>query len=362
MPSVTRNYLIAGALALGVALWMLTGLWWGGAAPEAGVAGAPPADEGPLLTVEVSVVRGQPIERRIVAQGQVRPERSATLRAQTAGQVESVAVDAGQAVQPGDVLVQLALDDRPARLREARAVLQQRKREYEAARHLGATGLQSKVRQDEAAAALESARANVERIQLDIEHTRIRAPFAGIVDQRLVDVGDYAARESPVVTLVDNDPLTAVAFLSQRHFDAVRVGAPARVTLVSGEVRTGRVNAVAPRADEASRTFRVEVDVPNPGGVPANTSAEIDIPIETVIAHRISPALLTLDGDGALGVKTVDTHDRVAFAPVEIVRSDARGLWVTGLSESARVITAGGGFVTPGEAVDVVPSTGPAAS
>jgi len=362
MPRIPRNYVIAGALALGVVLWMLTGLWPGREAPSAEVGAPASAEGGAPLTVEVTLSRGQSVERRIVAQGQVRPERSATLRAQTAGQVESVSAEAGQAVRAGDVLVRLSLDDRPARLREARALLQQRQREYEAARRLGATGLQSQVRQDEAAAALESARATVERIELDIDRTGIRAPFDGIVDERLVDVGDYAGLESPVVTLVDNDPLTAVAFLSQHHFDAVRAGAEARVTLVSGEVRSGHVNAVAPRADEASRTFRIEVDVPNPGGVPANTSAEIDIPIETVTAHRISPALLALDGDGVLGVKTVGGDGRVAFVPVEIVRSDARGLWVTGLPERARVITAGGGFVTPGEAVDSVESAAPAAS
>ncbi|MDZ7748441.1 MAG: hypothetical protein U5K43_06015 [Halofilum sp. (in: g-proteobacteria)] len=111
---------------------------------------------------------------------------------------------------------------------------------------------------------------------------------------------------------------------------------------------------VAPRAEEASRTFRVEVEVPNPDGVPANTSAEIEIPVGEVRAHRLSPALLTLDGDGRLGVKTVGDDGRVAFVAVEIVRSDPQGVWVTGLPDEARVITVGGGFVTPGDDVKAV--------
>ena len=359
MVPIERNYLVAGGIALAVVVWMLTGLLPGrdGAVGDDGEASPGEA----ALAVEVATVSAESIERRIVAQGQVRPERSATLRAQTAGQVEEVAVEAGARVRAGDLLVRLAMDDREARLREARALLRQRQREYEAAQRLGESGYQSRVRQDEAAAELESARAAVERIELDIERTRIRAPFDGVVDERLVDVGEFAAVQDAVVTLVDNDPLTAEAWLSQRHFDVVRAGAEARVTLVSGEQRTGRLTAVAPRAEEASRTFRVEVEVANPQGVPANTSAEIEIPIESVRAHRISPALLALDGDGELGVKTVIAGDRVAFVPVVIVRSDARGVWVTGLPEQTRVITAGGGFVTPGERVEPVETGAPAA-
>jgi membrane fusion protein, multidrug efflux system len=344
---IPRNYWIAGLIALAVVLWMLSGMLVDdGAAPGSGN-----ADEGATaggFKVEVAVSETAPIRRRIVAQGQVKPERFATLRAQTAGQVEAVLVKSGQRVREGDLLVRLAMDDREARLEEARALLQQRQREYEAAQRLGESGFQSRVRQDEAAAALASAQAALRRIELDIAHTRITAPFDGIVDQLSLEVGDLAAVQSPVVSVVDNSPLIAEAWLSQRHFSAVRAGGEAVVTLVSGETRTGKIIAVSPRADESSRTFRVEVEVANPDGVPANTSAEIEIPTGSVDAHRLSPALLELDDSGQLGVKIVDEDGRVDFVNVEIVRSDHQGVWVTGLPARARVITAGGGFVSPG--------------
>lgn len=351
MNRIPRNYWIAAAVALAVVLWMLSGALLDND-PGPG-ADDPEANKiGDTFKVEVTDIEAERIQRRIVAQGQVKPERAATLRARTGGQVEAVLVESGRRVVAGDLLVQLAMDDREARLEEARALLRQREREHEAARRLGESGLQSEVRQDEAAAALASARAALQRIELDIAHTRITSPFDGIVDQIMVDVGDYAADQGTVATVVDNTPLIAEAWLSQRHFRAVQRGGAAQVTLVSGGVRPGRITAIAPRADESSRTFRVEVEIDNPDGVPANTSAEIIIPIGAVTAHRLSPALLELDDSGRLGVKLVGDGGRVEYMPVEIVRADPQGVWVTGLPGRARVISSGGGFVSPGQSVE----------
>jgi multidrug efflux system membrane fusion protein len=355
---IPTNYAVAAGIALAVAAWMATGLLRGDVESGGGDTGR--ADgAGGAFAVEVKTSEAQPVTRRIVAQGEVVPERSALLRAQTAGQVEAVLVEPGQAVAAGEVLVRLAMDDRRARLREAEARLAQREAEFEAAERLEATGFQARLQREQARTALEAARAAVERIRLEIRHTEIRAPFDAVVDELQVDVGDYATQAQPVASVVDNDPLTAVAYLSQQHFDAVRTGASARVTLISGERVEGRLTAVAPRAEAASRTFRVEVEVANPGGVPTNTSAEIEIPVNAVDAHRLSPALLVLDDDGELGVKTVGPDGRVDFRLVEIVRSDAGGVWVAGLPRRARIITVGSGFVAQGERVEAVEREAP---
>jgi len=349
MNRIPRNYWIAGAIALAVLLWMLSGLAIE-REPVGSIDMRTDDDEAPFR-VEVTEIEARNIQRRIVAQGQVKPEQAATLRARTGGQVEAVLAVSGEQVEKGALLARLAMDDREARLEEARALLQQRRREHQAAQRLGESGLQSQVKQDEAAAALASARAALRRIELDIEHTRFTAPFDGIVDQVMVEVGDYVSIQTPVATVVNNSPLIAEAYLSQRHFDAVRVGGEARVTLVSGESRVGRITAVSPRADESSRTFRVEARIPNPTGVPSNTSAEIVIPTGMVTAHSLSPALLELDDAGRLGVKLVAEDGQVVFSNVEIVRAGPSGVWVTGLPALARVISVGGGFVTPGQAV-----------
>ena len=348
--SISRNYWIAGAIALAVTLWMLSGILVNDA--RTGSPKSQSIDER-AFRVEVKELRAEEVQQRIVAQGQVKPYRAATLRAQTASRVDEILVESGQQVQKGELLVRFAMEDRQARLEEARAELQQRQREYEAAKRLGEKGLQSQVKQDEAATALASARASLKRIELDIEHTRITAPFEGIVDEVAPEVGDFASVQSEVVTVVDNTPLIAEAYLSQRHFDNVSIGGLAQVTTVDGETHEGRIKSVAPRADKASRTFRVEIQIPNPDGIPANTSAEVTIPTGKVTAHLLSPAVLELDDDGTLGVKVVNDDNHVVFLPVEIVRSDVGGIWVTGLPPRARIITAGAGFVSPGQLVEV---------
>ncbi|MEL6680880.1 MAG: efflux RND transporter periplasmic adaptor subunit, partial [Pseudomonadota bacterium] len=123
--------------------------------------------------------------------------------------------------------------------------------------------------------------------------------------------------------------------------------------------RTGTVAFLGTSADADTRTFLTEITVENADGViPAGVSAEIRVPTGEVEAHFLSPAILSLDTDGTLGVKTVDGQDRVVFNRVEIVRAQTDGIWVSGLPESARIITIGQGFVNDGEVVD--PRPGPA--
>ena len=106
----------------------------------------------------------------------------------------------------------------------------------------------------------------------------------------------------------------------------------------------------------STRTFRVELEVPNPDGrFAAGTSAELVIEDEPVPAHRVSSALLALDDAGTIGVKAVDDEGVVTFHPARVVRAEADAVWLTGLPERLRLITVGQGFVRPGDRVEVVP-------
>ncbi len=87
------------------------------------------------------------------------------------------------------------------------------------------------------------------------------------------------------------------------------------------------------------------------GAIPAGVSAQLRIPTGTTLAHFVSPAILSLDTDGALGVKTVDSEDEVVFYPIEIVRAQTDGIWVTGLPDEADIIAIGQGYVNDGETV-----------
>lgn len=355
LPRVPRSVLIAATIALALVLWMASGLL----RPDGGqgVGGASDTPQTAPVTVQVRSQSAQTVTRYLTNQGQTEADRLVTVKAQTAGRLAEVGAAEGSRVVAGDLLARIAMDDRRARLREAEALVAQRESEYRAAENLGASGYQARVRVDEAKAALEAARARLAAIREDIGHTEVRAPFAGYLEERPTEVGDFLDVGSPVAVVADLDPIVVSVRVAQQRIGQLEEGAEAEVRLADGRRVSGTVRYLARTADADTRTFRVEVAVPNAdAAIRAGLSAEVRIPLGQVSAHFLSPALLTLDDDGRLGVKAVTADDRVAFHPVELVRAEADGVWVTGLPDSARLITVGQGFARPGETVRPVPA------
>src|SRR5690606_14444769 len=109
-----------------------------------------------------------------------------------------------------------------------------------------------------------------------------------------------------------------------------------------------------PRADATTRTFRVEISTPNPENIPSGTSATVEIPKKSVLAHFITASLLTLDSNGRTGVKTVDDDGIVIFHPVQIISAETNGIYVVGLPDNANLIINGQGFADAGVKVKTV--------
>src|SRR3546814_5000763 len=94
---------------------------------------------------------------------------------------------------------------------------------------------------------------------------------------------------------------------------------------MGGEPVSGRIRHISAVADEATRTFRVELEVANADSrIADGMTAEIALPLSATQAHRVSPAVLTLSDKGEIGVKAVDSDNRVVFHPVKIVDTDGR--------------------------------------
>jgi multidrug efflux system membrane fusion protein len=238
-------------------------------------------------------------------------------------------------------------------LAETEALIRQRELEHEAAERLVGDRFISEAELAGKFAELVAARAARERIALDIEHTWIRAPFDGVVYERLVEIGDYVAIGDPIAQIVDANPLIIVANVNERSIGGLTVGSTGRARVLGGPEITGEIRYLSPVADESTRSFRVELAIPNPdASLPVGTSAELMLGAESIVAHEVSSALLALADDGTIGVKIVDASSRVRFVPVEIVEStDNGGMLVTGLPAEAKIITVGQGFVTDGQLV-----------
>jgi multidrug efflux system membrane fusion protein len=262
-------------------------------------------------------------------------------------------VENGAFVQKGDEICRLSLNARDAQMAEAEALMRQRWLELDAARKLAARGHRSETQAAAAQAAYDAARAQVKQREVELSHTRIVAPFDGVLDARPVEVGDYLQVSQPCATIVDLDPFLVVGQVSETEVGKIREGVVGTATLVTGETVEGFVRFVGKTADPATRTFRVELEVANDAQIlRSGVTAEIFIPATETMAHLVPPSILGLDDSGLIGLRILDENNVVHFQRVELLDDGPTGVWVTGLPTSVKLITVGQDFVLPGQQVD----------
>lgn len=344
-----RSGFLALALAMAVAIWMFSGALNGSVTPK-----LPMREANKVQPMKVSVIdlRVDRITREIVAQGQLESRRTLQLRAQTGGRVVALPVAKGSRVAEGELLVQLAEEDRRAQIARAQAEVTSQRLQVQGHRKLKQQGLQAETQLKAAEAALAAVTAELERLQLDLSHTRITAPFAGVLETRQVEVGSFVDRGDQVAELVENSELLAVAQIPQQSVARLELGQRVRVRLLDGRETQGKITYIASVAEPQTRSFRVEATVSNADSAfPAGVSAELHIAVAEEPAHFLSPAALTLDDQGRVGIKAVASGNTVTFHPVTLVRTQTDGVWVAGLPESVRVIVQGQSFVIPGQVV-----------
>ncbi|GAB4271594.1 MAG TPA: efflux transporter periplasmic adaptor subunit [Opitutae bacterium] len=350
-----KTYITAVIAFAVVALWMISGYW---SRNHNDIANAPSTHLEELV-VEVDERASELVEREVTFSGRTVPARTVILRAETDGMVRELGAARGDTINRGDSVALLDMRHRKQLKAQAEALLKQRELEYDAAVGLSKKGFQAETKLAESYAQLEAARAQLEGIQDDIERTSIRVPFSGKLQDRVVEVGDFVQSGDEIATVVELSPLVVLGEVTERDVIHIQSGMPAKILLERGaEVREGKVRYVAPAADPASRTFAVEVEFPNENAsIPAGMTATVHIPYTSVPAYFISPALLSLNEHGELGVKTVDEAGAVQFHSATVIKSMPNGIWVSGLPEQARIITLGQGFARVGEVVTVAPSS-----
>ena len=385
-PAVRRSYIIATIIFLILASWIISGqlnnlgfgkhpqqppatqtasaTGGGTAPPQQQQQTPPPAPGQPNAapnpnappTVRVRTITAEQRATDLVIRGRTEAVRKVEVKAEVAGAVAAIRVQKGQPVKRGDIMCELNVEARAAQLKMAQATARQRQIEYEGSKALQAKGFRSETAVAQALAAYEGAKAEVERMEKQFDNTRIRAPFDGVVDNRMVEVGDYMVPGTTCALVVDLHPVLVIGQVSENEISLIKIGDRGWAKLVTGEQAEGHLRFVAQSADPSTRTFRVELEVPNDAGtIRDGVTAEIHVTTRTVIAHRISPAILALDDRGIVGVRIVEAGNRVRFMPIKIISDAPDGMWVTGLPPTVTIITVGQEYVTNGEIVNPVP-------
>lgn len=304
------------------------------------------------VAVAVTTSTAETVTQFYQAEGQALPDRDTALRAEISGDVAEVFVAKGQDVSAGDVIARFDPASNDAEANRAAEELIRAQREFDNAEQLLERGVATQDRVTQARATLASGQAQVIAVQQAAEALTITAPFDGRIETLDIDEGEYVSAGTDVGRLVDITPLTVAIQVPQQSLTRLAVGQPATVRFITGEEREGTVTFVGTSAASETRTFLAEVEVANEdGAIPAGVSAEIVIPTGEATAHFLSPSIVSLDTEGNLGVKTVDADDVVAFYPIQIVKAQIDGIWVTGLPETVDIITVGQGFVNIDETV-----------
>ncbi|MFC1237057.1 efflux RND transporter periplasmic adaptor subunit [Vibrio sp. F74] len=344
-----RPWLISFILLIGLSLWLGLGMLQ--AEENANQNNSAEEPKALLAKVQYQTFEAVLTAKNINLYGRTAPDRQAKLGAEVAGRVVTLMVRKGDEVKKDQAIGQIDKADLEIQLERARANLSVKEKEFKASKSLKSKGLQGEVAYSTAQANLVEARALVKKAQLNLRNTLIRAPFDGIVDTLNIELGDFVSVGDPVATVIDLNVLVIEADVSERHVQSLKVNQKSKIKLIGGEKIEGRLRYISRVSSTATNTFPIEIEIPNPEQkIPAGVSAEVELDLEMKKAIKVSPAMLALDESGNLGVKTLK-DDVVHFVPIQLVRAEQDGVWLTGLGFSADIITVGQGFARDGDTV-----------
>lgn len=330
--------------------------------------GEPPADgegaegagvpRGPRPpAVEVVALTSESFRPRVALLGELRAVESVVLKSEIAGVIEKIEFTEGQGVEEGAVLFQLRDDEQQARVHEAEAQRALAADEFDRTQRLASQNVAAEIQLARDRAELAVARAVAERYQAELERTRIRAPFDGVMGARLVSPGARVTPDDPLIRIDSVDPMELAFTIPESALPLATIGSAFELAVAAYPDRRfpGTVSFVAPTVDSATRRVLIKGRVPNPErlllpGMFATVSAELGertgflVPEDAVVSDP--------DGFFVWRIGAEDEAERVSVAVG--TREDGRVEIEAELASGDRIVTAGTHKVRAGEKVTPV--------
>jgi len=354
-----------------------------GVATACASGGAPTDGEVKTVTratrVETVVVTPRSFNENIQVTGAIEALDDAMLAAQSSGRVDYIA-ETGDQVAEGAVvarldpaLAQAALRQAEAQIHTAQAQQALAQDTYDRFQRLQSRAIsvqeieQARLQVEQAAASVRQAEAALANAQVQLDNTAVRAPFAGTIEQSLLEPGEHAGSGDPLVRLVSIEQVRVIAGVPERYASDIEVGMSVRLSFPSIDLapRNGEVTFVGSAIEPMSRTFPIEVSTPNPDG-----DLKPMMLAELLVARNRHDAVLTLPRNALVpdelgpGVYVVvDTPDgAIAQRRPVVVGPDAVGFVIieSGLDAGDEVIVLGQHSVSDGDPVEVSSRNGTA--
>ena len=325
----------------------------------------------PPEAVTTVIAKQEEWQGTLGAIGTVAAVNGVIVSADLPGVVQKITFQSGDRVEAGAILVQLDTRQEQAQLAAAQAKLDLTKMNLDRIRGLREQGINSQTDYDTAVAEQKEAEGNVGEIKATIERKEIRAPFAGILGIRQVNLGQYLKSGDPIVQLQSHDPIYVNFDVPQQELVRVRVGGPVTVSAEGPPPieMTGRITAIDSVVDESTRNVRVQATFENRQGrirpgmfVTARALLDARQPVVTLPASAISYAPF---GDSVFVVGDLKDAKGATYRGVRqqfVKLGGARGdqiSIVTGVKAGDEVVTSGVFKLRNGAAVAVNNATQP---
>jgi membrane fusion protein (multidrug efflux system) len=318
-------------------------------------------DSKPAVPVEASKVVAAPLSEQVTAIGTLLSDEAVTISSEIAGRLKEIHFEEGQPVEKGALLFSLddsvyraQLDDASAKLKLA---AQTNKRTSTLFSNKYATAQSA----DEATSNLAVNTAAVELARVQLDKTRITAPFAGIVGLRHVSAGEYITAGQALVNLEAIDPVKADFRVPEKFLPAIRVGQTIKIKVDAfpEDSFEGRVYAIDPRLDVAGRSLLVRAMVPNRNqrlrpGLFARVTVLLQLKED---ALSVPEQAIVPQGESQFVFKIVDGKAKLTKVKIG-TRREGRVEIVEGLAAGDQVVTAGQLKIRDGSPVTIVGTTG----
>ena len=308
----------------------------------------------PPATVTATAVTAATWEQRLTAVGSLDAVQGVTVTAELSGKVAHIAFEPGSYVKAGDLLLQQDVSSESAQLRSDEATLALKKANYERSKELLAQKVATRATYDQALAEYRQAQAGIDSIRSVIAKKTIRAPFAGRLGIRLVNLGQNLEGGQPIVSLQSLDPIFVNFSLPQEDVARIQPGLTVRVATdaLPGEEIEGRITAINPQVDEATRNIRIQATVENlqerlrPGMyatvsvILPDKNAVLVIPTTAVLYAPYSDSVFVLEETPSEGQDSSDLKIRQQFVRLGEQRGDFVAV-VSGLKQGDTVVSTG---------------------
>ena len=327
-------------VAFGIGGW-----YWSsrGAPLEAGSA-TPRRDSAPATMVETALTRRGVVQETVTAVGSSRAARSVHIVATTSGRVTRIGFDTGQRVVAGAVLVELDSASEQAAVREIETELANLRAQLSRAEALRTRELLAEADLDDVRGKFGMAEARLEAVRSQRDKRIVRAPFAGVVGLRNVNLGAYVDSNTVLTTLDDRTTIELEFKIPERYFNAVKRGQAVSATSTAFPQRrfSGVVSAVDTRIEPDSRAFRVRAELPNPDAL---LPEGLFMAVALVVAERQDAILAPEEAiirEGAESYVYVVTENTARRTPVTVgQRRDSAVEILGGLQPETEVVVKG---------------------